>query len=177
MSKLRELGFQSHGPEPESAIKALESRIGVTLPEQYRKHLLISGGGYLEDCMVPCKGPTPFGELNICELWPLDDILSMIESDIIPRSLLFIGAGHLGKGTCISIAGIDHGKVYAFDSEMRYYWTQDEIDARPYLVPSIVEFFQLRDDDELPERPFGYENCYEVADSFDEFIEMLTRLD
>jgi len=173
MKKLEEIEFKSAGVESESSIANLESQIGVSTPKCLRNHLLRYGGGYITDCQIPCKMPTPFGELNIVEIATIEGMLSMIHSEIIPRNMLFCGIGHAGKLTCISIAGLDHGKVYAFDSEMRYYWDQEEIDARPALDPLIVEFFRLRDNDELPERPWGYENCYEVADNFDEFLENL----
>ncbi|UUO06182.1 SMI1/KNR4 family protein [Blastopirellula sp. J2-11] len=174
MNKMVEIEFESFGIEPESAVAALESRIGVTIPQQLRRHLLNNGGGYIADCVVKCKFPTPFGRHNVCEFASVDIMISMIDSDIIPRNLLYFGAGHLGKWTCVSISGIDHGKIYSFDSEMRYYWTQEEIDARPSLDHSIIEFFHLRDGDGLPVRPWGYENCYEIADSLDEFLDMLT---
>ena len=35
------------------------------------------------------------------------------------------------------------------------------------------DFFHMRDNDELPERPWGYENCYLIAESFDEYMNKL----
>jgi hypothetical protein len=31
----------------------------------------------------------------------------------------------------------------------------------------------MRDNDELPERPWGYENCYLIAEGFDEYLSKL----
>ncbi len=69
--------------------------------------------------------------------------------------MICIGHGHFGMTTCLSIAGIDHGSVYALDTEMRYFWTDEKLSMYPSLAPSIVEFFRMRDDDELPDRPWG----------------------
>ncbi|MCL2395944.1 MAG: hypothetical protein FWC87_14820 [Acidimicrobiaceae bacterium] len=43
----------------------------------------------------------------------------------------------------------------------------------PHLDPSVQEFFRLRDADELPERPWGYDNCYAMARSFTDFVARL----
>ena len=43
------------------------------------------------------------------------------------------------------------------------------------FVQRRAKFFQMRDDDELSERPWGYENCFHVADSFPEFIGKMRR--
>lgn len=177
MRNLDEIEFETAGVETESAVSYLETKIGVAVPNAFRRHLLRHGGGYMADCIAPCKVPTPFGEHTICEIAGTELIMSELDSDIIPRNMVLCGIGNLGKWTCISIAGLDHGKIYAFDSEMRFYWTQEEINARPFLDPSIIEFFRLRDNNELPDRPWGYENCYEVADDFDGFIDILEVLE
>jgi hypothetical protein len=78
---------------------------------------------------------------------------------------------------CLSIAGLDHGQVYSLDTEMRFFWDQDTLNDLPDLDSSIKEFFRLRDADELPERPWGYENCYHLADSFTEFVAKMLVLD
>lgn len=173
MRDLSELEYETHGPETEESISDLESMVGVSLPSELRQFLLQFGGGYLTDCMIECREHTPFGELNIIEIESVRGISVSAESDILPRNMLSIGTGHFSKWTCISIAGVDRGKIYAFDAEMRYYWDQDTLDKLPALDPSIKEFFRLRDNEELPERPWGYENCYEVADNFNDFLDRL----
>ncbi|MCC9607826.1 SMI1/KNR4 family protein [Blastopirellula sp. JC732] len=176
MRDLAELGFKSTGIETEESISHLESLLGVPLPSQFRRHLLLHGGGYLDDCIYECQMPTPFGHGNIVQIAGTRDMETTIYSETIPWNLLCIGEGHLGQSTCISIAGLDHGKCYAFDCNMRFYWSERDIKALPHLDPSIIEFFRLRDEDELPERPWGYENCYLATDSFDELLGKLQRL-
>lgn len=175
MRDLSELGFESHGAETEESIAELESLVGVSLPIELRNYLLQYGGGYLDDCTIECREPTPFGHLNIVEIGSTQGISVSADSDILPRNMLSIGNGHFSKWTCISIAGIDRGKIYAFDAEMRYYWDEETLKNLPHLDPSIKEFFRLRDAEELPYRPWGYENCYEVADNFDDFLDRLER--
>ena len=89
--------------------------------------------------------------------------------------MLCIGLGHFGMTTCLSIAGLDHGQIFALDTEMRYFWDEETLDGLPHLDSSIKEFFELRDNDELPNRPWGYENCYHIAESFTEFLSKLHR--
>ena len=87
--------------------------------------------------------------------------------------MICIGYGHFGLTTCLSISGLDHGQVFALDIEMRFYWDEQTLRKLPHLDPTIREFFRLRDADELPWRPWGYENCYHVADSFTDFLSKL----
>jgi hypothetical protein len=80
------------------------------------------------------------------------------------------GSGHFGMTTCLSVAALDHGQVFSLDTEMRFFSDEDTLRQLPDLDPTIKEFFRMRDADVLPERPWGYENCYHVADSFTEFL-------
>jgi hypothetical protein len=168
-----ELEFKPHGPATEERIGNIEKLIGTTLPADYRNFLLSSGGGFIQDGIVMCKWPTPFGNANVTELSDVDGILRLLESDIIPRNMICIGAGHLGLITCVAVAGVDHGSVYALDTEMRYYWTAKDVSQRKTLAPSIQKFFADRDSGELLQRPWGYENCYLIAESFSMFASSL----
>ncbi|ADG68284.1 hypothetical protein Plim_2458 [Planctopirus limnophila DSM 3776] len=171
-----ELEYSLHGaPADASSIANLETAIGVTLPSAYRDFLLTDGGGYLRDGLAKCTSPTPFGEHNITVLHSIDDVLGLLDSTITPRNMICIGCGHFGMTTCLSIAGLDHGQVFSLDTEMRYYWDDETLACYPALDPSIIEFFRLRDEGELPERPWGYECCYHIADSFPEFLNKLYR--
>lgn len=167
------LELKSHGKADVAEIIEIERQIGVRLPAQFRAFVDETGGGYVDNLLAKCLVPTPFGEANLVELCSLQSILRLLDSDVTPRNMICIGLGHFGMTTCLSIAGIDHGSVYALDTEMRYYWTSEKLSAYPDLDPSIVEFFQMRDEDELPERPWGYENCYLIAESFDHFLAKL----
>ena len=157
----------------DSAVAALETRIGVRLPDVYREFMLTDGGGDLYDGLTECTVPTPFGRHNITVLHELADILDLLDSSVAPRNMICIGYGHFGMTTCLSVAGIDHGHVYALDTEMRFFWDEEQIAQFPDLDPTIKEFFRMRDADELPQRPWGYDNCYHIADSFHDFLSKL----
>lgn len=159
------------GTADELAIAKLEKAIGVPLPTDYREFLMKIGGGYIRDGLAECTCSTPFGECNITDLHGVDDVLRLLDSTVTPRNMICVGYGHFGMTTCLSIAGLDHGQVFALDTEMRYYkWDEETLARLPDLDKSIKDFFRMRDAGELPDRPWGYENCYHVADSFSEFL-------
>ena len=164
-----ELDFSPHGPASENEVVGIENLIGTNLPVDYRHFLLSVGGGFIQRGVTRCQWPTPFGNPTIVELSDIEGIRGLLDSDIIPRNMICIGAGHLGVITCLAIAGLDHGYVYALDTEMKYYWTKDHIDKFKDLAPSIRNFFRDRDSGQLPPRPWGYENCYLIAGSFSLF--------
>ncbi len=171
------LALRSRGKANVADIVEIERRIGVSLPAPFRTFVEATGGGDVDDLLAECLVPTPFGKANLVELGSLQGVLRLLDSDITPRNMICIGHGHFGMTTCLSIAGIDHGSVYALDTEMRYFWTHEKLSKLPKLEPSIVEFFRMRDNGELPERPWGYENCYLIAMDFDEFLGKLHRVD
>lgn len=174
MNWKKNVSFQPHGPpQTDESIELLENAIGVRLPEDYRSYLQTDGGGYVDDAFASCTCPTPFGEMNITELHTVSEVTELLNSTVTPRNMVCIGYGHFGMTTCLSIAGLDHGQVFALDTEMRYYWDEDTLSRYPHLDDSIKEFFRQRDAGELPERPWGYENCYHVADNFEEFLAKL----
>jgi len=173
---LRRLEFEAtDGPESLEQVAELENLIGVQLPKDYRTFLLTLGGGYVGDAVAPCTVPTPFGRHIITQLHTVGKVIELLTSSITPRNMLCIGYGHFGMTSCLSFAGLDHGQVFSLDTEMRFYWSEEEIAQRPHLDQSIRDFFTMRGDDELPSRPWGYDNCYHVADSFNEFLSKLRR--
>lgn len=167
------LKLRTHGPHDPADVIEIERLIGVKLPPQFLSFVEQTGGGYVDDLVAECVVPTPFGESNIVELGDLKGTLRLLDSEVTPRNMICFGHGHFGMTTCLSISGIDHGCVYALDTEMRYFWTAETLSKYPCLDPAIVEFFQLRDNDELPQRPWGYENCYLIANSFDDYLSKL----
>ena len=158
------------GSESPETIAELEGLVGVRLPPDYRSYLLEIGGGDLGDVIVPCTVPTPFGQHILTCLHSVKELIVLLDSTKAPRNMLCIGYGHFGMTTCLSVAGLDHGQVFSLDTEMRFFCDDETLSQLPHLDPSIREFFRLRDANELPERPWGYENCYHVADSFTEFL-------
>ena len=124
------LHFEPRGIPAVERVIALEAQLGVKIPEQYRSFLLTTGGGYIRNGIVDCVWPTPFGECNITEFADVDGIERSLDSEIVPRNMICIGGGHFGMTATLSIAGIDHGCVYALDAEHRFYWTADVL-SRP----------------------------------------------
>jgi hypothetical protein len=119
----------------------------------------------------PTDGPEPAARIKELEqLIGVQEVIDLLDSDKAPRNMVCIGFGHFGRTTCLSVAGLDHGQVFSLDTEMPFYWDKKTLRALPHLDPTIRDFFRLRDGDELPPRPWGYENCYHVADSFTEFV-------
>jgi hypothetical protein len=175
---LEQFGFTpTDGPESPERIQELEALIGVRLPADYRNFLLEVGGGDLRDVTVPCTVATPFGEHILTCLHTAQEVIGLLDSAKAPRNIVCIGYGHFGMTTCLSVAGLDHGQVFSLDTEMRFFWDNETLSRFPELDPSIKEFFRLRDADALPERPWGYENCYHVADSFTEFLRKMRAVD
>lgn len=163
------------GPEPCDRVAEFEGLIGTRLPPDYRSYLLEIGGGYVRDVLVPCTGPTPIGEHIVTELHSVKEILALLKSNVTPRNMISIGYGHFGMTTCLSVAGLDHGQVFSLDTEMRFNWDDATISRLPDLDPVVREFFRLRDANELPDRPWGFDNCYHIADSFSEFLSKMRQ--
>jgi hypothetical protein len=162
------------GSESAESIAQLEVLIGVQLPSDYRQFLVTIGGGHL-DGWADCTVPTPFGAHGITTVHTVAQVIDLLDSAVTPRNLICIGYGDFGATTCLSIAGIDHGQVFSLDTEMRFSWGDAELSRFPNLDPVIREFFRMRDADELASRPWGYDHCYHVANSFREFIAKIHR--
>lgn len=177
LANLKRCGFSSDfGPESPASISELERLIGVPLPAEYCEFLLSIGGGYL-DAWADCTVPTPFGEHCATVLHSLSETIDLLGSPVTPRNMICIGSGHFGATTCLSIAGIDQGQVFSLDTEMRFNWDETENTRFASFDPSVREFFHMRDADELPRRPWGYDHCYHVANSFNEFIAKIRPFD
>jgi hypothetical protein len=130
VKRLQELGCQPPPEPPENNIQALEAGIGVPLPASYRAFLAMCGGWW-GDILVPCQEPTPFGSEHwISAFHHAGEVRGLLDSMITPRNMVTIGSGHFAKYTCLSVAGIDRGSVYALDGEFRVYWTDEEFHQR-----------------------------------------------
>src|SRR5581483_10472234 len=105
----------------------LEGLIGVRLPPDYRQFLSEIGGGNLADVVTPCTVPTPFGNHIMTCLHSARQVIELLDSDVVPRNMICIGYGHAGRTTCLSIAGLDHGQVFALDTEMRFFWDESTL--------------------------------------------------
>jgi hypothetical protein len=170
---LKRLAYSSDGPDSPAEVERLERLAGVPLPGDYREFLLTFGGGDL-DAFSPCEGLTPIGDsCSVTRLHSATEVIQLLDSTVTPRNMICISFGHDGQTGCLSVAGLDHGQVFALDTKMRFFWDADTLARMPHLDASIGEFFRLRDADQLPERPWGYDNCYPMASSFTEFLARL----
>lgn len=171
--RLRQLGYRAAGPDTVAEVERLERLIGVSLPSDYRSFLLTVGGGDL-DALSPCDGLTPIGNAcSVCRLYTVAEVIDRLDSAVTPRNMICVSFGNGGQTGCLSVAGLDHGQVFALDTQMRSYWDADTLARLPHLAPEIREFFRQRDAGELPGRPWGYDNCYAMAESFTEFLARL----
>lgn len=164
------------GAATEAEIAALESRIGVTLPGDYRDFITSIGPGSL-DGWADCSYPTPFGSHGVTTLHSMSEVDELLTSMIVPRNMICIGAGDFGAFTCLSVCGLDRGAVYSLDGEMNYYKDIDGPQQFYSGSPQAQDFYRRRDEGDLPPRPFGYENCYHVADSFTAYLLALRPLE
>lgn len=160
-TRLRDLGCMPPDTPPECDIRKIEEAIGVSLPQPYRE-FLANCGGWWRDISCPCQEPTPFGENHVITgFHDAAELHSLLTSMITPRNMVTIGYGHFAKYTCLSIAGVDHGAVYALDGEFRAFWGDDEFHERfNAMADSIKAYLELRRSDSLPDKPAGYENLY-----------------
>ena len=169
--RLRTLGCREPAEEIDCDIEAIEHATGVLLPGSYRRFLAICGGWW-GDIVCPCMEPTPFGNEHwINGFHDAGEVRRLLTSMITPRNMVTIGWGHFAKYTCLSIAGIDRGAVYALDGEFRVYWSDEEFHERfNAMGDDIREYLERRRDSELPEKPDAYDSLYLLADNFDEFL-------
>lgn len=166
---LRRLRFKSDGRDSPAEVERLEELVGARLASDYRQFLLTFGGGDL-NAFAPCVGPSPIKECSVTRLHSAAEVVELLDSLVTPRNMVSISYGNDGQTGCLSVAGLDHGKVFALDTKMRAFWGAATLAQLPDLDPSIREFFRLRDADQLPERPWGYDNCYLLAGSFTELL-------
>lgn len=171
-ARLRELGCEPPSEPADLDVEAIEAGIGVPLPESYRR-FLVECGGWWSDICCPCLEPTPFGEHVITGFHDAAEVRGLLDSMITPRNMVTIGYGHRGKYTCLSVAGIDRGSVYALDSEFRVFWSDEEFEQRfNAMADSIRQYLNLRRSESLPEKPAGYDSLYLLATDFDAFLSL-----
>lgn len=176
--RLQQLGFEVGSPNTNDDIERIESTIGVRLPTEYRAFLLQCGMSY-GDAECSCQEPTPFGDTHgICAFDDAAGVYGLLDSMITPRNMITIGDFHFAKYTCLSVAGIDRGAVYALDGECRAFWTDEEFELRfNAMADEIRDYLQLRRNNQLEQKPAGYDNVYRLADSFDAFLQSLTKIE
>jgi SMI1 / KNR4 family (SUKH-1)/Ankyrin repeats (3 copies) len=96
-------------------LEAFERRLGATLPDDYRRHLLQHNGGYVD-------GATRIGELH--HVYGVHDgpewtrfLDRAATRGIIPERLLPIANDPCGNQICVVLSGSDRGAVRFWDHE------------------------------------------------------------
>ena len=142
----------SENPIQETDIAKVEKKLGAELPTDYREFLLTTNGGRPEPNIFIAH-TRPGGSREVLAWFfciKEDDSNDLLENvDIfqnrLPESLLPIATDPFGNIICLSIEGRDRGKVYFWDHEK----------------------------EAVKVDPFGYDNVYFIADSFEEFLKSL----
>ncbi len=165
------INFRPRTSCTDTEVRLIEKAVKVDLPEDYRDFLLRTGGGYCDDALAPCDEPTPFGEMNITEFLDARSLREMGLASFAPSQILIVGIGHVGICTGLSLSGADRGRVYAVDSEFRHNWKPERYSR--LKSESVQNFYKLRESNALAAKQLGYENCYSIASSFDEFLAKL----
>jgi hypothetical protein len=171
LKTLEKLGCEAPSKDADKNVDSIEKVIGVVLPDSYRRFLLECGGCW-SDIFCPCAEPTPFGkDHGIAGFHDAKEVRNLVDSFITPRNMVTIATGHFAKYTCLSIAGIDRGWVYALDGEGRAWWSDETFEKRFNAMDgAIKEYLALRRQDQLPQKPAGYDHLYLLADNFDGFL-------
>ena len=158
--KLKELGFEPEGGG-ESAlagIEDVEERIGATLPEGYRRFLKTYGGGMFSEDVYYREHDRAvlFGWL-----FEADEILDAIESfsEVLPESMVPIGDDGGGNLYCLGFTGSDENNVYFHDHSAGWQADAQSYEERGEEVPADIR----------------YQTVYRIADSFEEFIESMSK--
>lgn len=140
----------------EKDIAALEQRLGISLPDEYRQFILTWNGGQPEPNAFPIQDNPRDTHGLLDRFFSIDvedtdyDIVDNAEvfRDRVPADLLPIAFDPGGNLICVAVSGKNKGKIYFWDHN-------DEFP--PGKVPD-------------------YHNVYFVANSFSELIDNLSEL-
>ncbi len=148
--------YESYPLINEQNLNEVERQLGIELPDDYRNFLLSHNGGSPKLNIFPIAGDIigNRGMLNrfLCiQEGDDDDMRVYVQTyqDRVPLNLLPIAYDPGGNLICLSVDGLDKGKVY--------FWTHEE-------------------ECEEGESP-SYNNIYFVANSFNDLINSLTDLE
>jgi len=113
-------------PAPPAQLAALEKKVGLSLPDDYRRFLIACNGGYVGG-KVWFKGPTPEGKTadagvhhigGFREEWHFSLAAnSECYKDRIPKVLLWVMDDPFGNAICVGLSGKHKGCVYFWDHE------------------------------------------------------------
>lgn len=151
------VGFsRSQGPAHPGAIEQVESRLGIELPQDYRRFLQTTNGGVPKSNFLPPEanasarylysaGPNDDEYLedleSIAHLYSAD---GEVDDETLP-GFLPIGEDDGSNLVCLKVTGEDYGAVYFWSHEM-----SEPEQAYTRIADSFEEFFdRLRPDSEM----------------------------
>lgn len=123
------LNITEHGPKISSSeLLDIETRLGHTLPTEYRLFLLLCNGGVPVPCGFQLKHSSgPYTEDAVEVLYGLssapDGLWPVFENFVkqgLPNEYLIIGRIVGGLPLCIKLAGPDTGSIYLWNWERGY---------------------------------------------------------
>jgi hypothetical protein len=198
--KLDSLGYRLVQPSrrrlpDEAAVRRAETRIGASLPGDYREFLLkyglcaLGSEGYVE-CEIEEECPWGglvtsvfYGFIDPEDSYDLEGAYETFRGRM-PPNLVPIGMDPGGNQVCISVSGDDHGSVYFWDHEHRELGgferleamyrdlEEDGIETTRLGIDQAIFEWEKRHPEAL-KKPPGYSNVYLIARSFEDFIDML----
>jgi hypothetical protein len=156
--KLIELGIEplegkAFVPFSEEEAMAIETAIGVPLPEDYQRFLLRFGGSMFS-AKVSCKAP---GErLLFGQFFRFSDLLNAIEylNETLPETIIPIGDNFGDIVFCLGVSQGDVGKVYSHNTHTGWHYDAEGYLERGEPVPPDIR----------------YQTVEEIAPSFEQFI-------
>jgi SMI1 / KNR4 family (SUKH-1) len=184
-AKLESLGFSLPGwclPPTEQLVREYETRLGLTLPADYREFLVHHGG---VDGSATCafQEPTPCGDVTCIDTFcgftrgdRHDNVAQATELIDGAPDVVAIADNLMGAMFWLKCSGPDRDYVYMHDPEGRSAWSDQMFyDWYPSVHPTIKEYLAMRKRGELPKKPKGYHHVYRVAKSFTEFVDRLEK--
>ncbi|NBB21356.1 hypothetical protein GVN20_18465 [Runella sp. CRIBMP] len=127
---MKNVFFETEIPTSEEEIKAFEKRYDITLPEEYKKHLLEYNGGYPERGVMPKrkagKSYDAFNTMLNYFLAIYDGKHNNLErtfnnvKERIPKGFLPFANDPGGNLFCISCSIEDFGYIYIWDLESEH---------------------------------------------------------
>jgi hypothetical protein len=162
-------------------VTAYERQFGLSLPTDYSEFLSELGGCVL-NATAPFQEPTPFGSEVLVEQFfgfmPQDRVALDVRwntelIDGAPR-VVAIAKVAMGDMLWLKCTGADAGYVYCHPAQQRRLWSDEKFrDRFPALSSDIEHYLLLRRERRLPAKKKGYEDVYQVAASFTEFVDAL----
>lgn len=134
-----------YGNINETRLRALEERLGVSLPSDYRAFLQKYNGG------IPVPGGFWITEgsdgSSIHQFYGLHDGPDWLQLDIyssaergIPKDLLAIGDDGVGNTICIEVSREEQGRIFFIDHDLHPFHEPESLAGITKIVDSFQEF-------------------------------------